>query len=437
MKPAKPASATMNEQTFVPASMRALYYSLMPTSDPALTGAGAIPDGPSTTTTISTETDTGLGKGLVLDMTFPTPQPSGHQYLLKNQAAAFCHDELRLSATLNPAKTTPQVPLHSLCGTVISTPAEDHARESGPRFKIGDVVFGLVSYTRDGGAADYTLATEEEIALKPANITAAEAAALALPALTAWQALFRYAGLDPDAPGNGNGHAQNGHKNGNGNGNGNGHSNGNGWRHKKLPPLRVLITNARDSEVGRIAVQLLRANKLFPASVRPWLCVSCTAAEEAIVRRDWDVDEVLVIPHLPTQPECDLGSMFRDRRWGPVDMVLDCAGGEVFRQAHAASVVKDYGAVLTAVDARPAQEPTAAAEQDPSTQRKRGLRSRFVPVNPDGAALARIGGLVEEHMVRGREETVVDLVDAAGLLMAGAAGTAGGRRGGMMVVRVN
>ncbi|KAJ5625590.1 hypothetical protein N7510_001899 [Penicillium lagena] len=413
MKPAKLASATMNEQTFIPPSMRALYYTLhLPTPATAAEEPGkALLTGPDS---------------LVIDTEFPTPQPSAHQYLLKIQTAAFCHDELRLARTLNPIKTTPQIPLHSLCGTVISTPAADHEQQSGSRFKIGDVVFGLISYIRDGGAADYALATEDELAFKPGNISASEAAAVALPALTAWQALFRYAGLNPDATANGTSHDKKGNSN-HGNGNEkkpNGNGNGNGK--KKVPPLRVLVTNARDCEVGRIAVQLLRTDKLFP--VRPWICVSCTAAEADIVRREWDVDEVLMIPHLPERNECDLAGTFRRRRWEAVDVVLDCAGGEVYRQAHEAAVVRNYGAVLTAVDSRPAQQ---AVPPD------RGLRSKFVAVSPDGAAIMRIGGLIEEGKVRGVPETVVDLVNSADLLASGAAGTAGSRRGGMMVVRVN
>ncbi|KAJ5818711.1 hypothetical protein N7474_004302 [Penicillium riverlandense] len=413
----------MNEQTFIPPSMRALYYTIhlpIPATADEEPGEALL---------------TGPGR-LVMDTGFPTPQPSAQQYLLKIQTAAFCHDELRLARTLSPTTTTPQIPLHSLCGTVISTPAADHEQQSGPRFKIGDVVFGLISYIRDGGAADYALAVEDELAFKPQNISASEAAAVALPALTAWQALFRYAGLNPDATGDGISHDKKGnsnHSNGDGkNGNGNGHGlfkkvSGNGNGHgKKVPPLRVLVTNARDNEVGRLAVQLLRTDKLFP--VRPWICVSCTATEADIVQREWDVDEVLVIPHLPARNECDLAAMFRQRRWEAVDVVLDCAGGEVYRQAHEAAVVRNYGAVLTAVDSRPAQQ---------AVPPERGLRSKLVAVAPDGVAMMRIGALIEEGRVRGVPETVVDLVNSADLLASGAAGTAGSRRGGMMVVRVN
>lgn len=530
-KPGKPWSATMNEQTFVPVSMRALYYSVVPEATPDDSS------GDTTASIVSPKTKASNPEpiaNLILDTEFPTPQPSPQQYLLKVQTAAFCQDELRLANALNPRTTSPKIPLHSICGTVITTPTADHERPDGPRFKIGDQVFGVISYTRDGGAADYVIATEDELALKPSNICTGEAAALALPALTAWQALFRYGGVDPDAPPNINGYEENSNGNGNtqekkpeawlldeignGNGNGNGNNNANGrnaFRNsiasinnhlnkrgfsnssgssgpqrlcnsishfnaqiqgrlngnrngngsastangvpeqrnmsfdeedagnhrlnallpkRKVEPLRVLITNARDSEVGRLAVQMLRAKTLF-TTVRPWVCVTCSPAEERIVRGSWDVDGVIVIPHLPAENECAIGAEFWRMRWDPVHLVLDCTGGEVFRQAH--SVAKDYGVVLTAVDPRPALVPEKADEQDVLGGRKRGIRSRFVPVNPDSKALERIVELVEEHMVRGREEQVVDLVSAGKLLEAGAAGLAGSRRGGMIVVRVN
>ncbi|KAJ5748193.1 uncharacterized protein N7511_009889 [Penicillium nucicola] len=629
LNPAKRASTAIpNDNPITPLTMRALYYTPQGTTKDlpdSHQGDGKSYD--STKTTIRKH-----GSGLVLDTSFPTPQPSPHQYLLKIQTAAFCHDEIRLASALNPHKTTPQIPLHSLCGTVISTPAEDEERDEGPRFRIGDVVFGLLSYTRDGGAADYAVACEAELALKPGNITAAEAAALALPALTAWQALFRYAGLDPDVPGgldedgdaggNGTGRwvwhqsrrntlagdpvygfgkftghgsgvrggnavggdgrnefhgsivdanseqrggrgndlasgasgstggsgmgggengrwvwqwnrrgtilAGNGSKNdpmpvipgsasgagsgridstqtpnadmqhrntlqnlassnarrgslfslinghresqssANRDGNGNerrntllGLVNSNGSRSSQSrnsivgsisgsisgsinaakknrdPSIRILVTNARDNEVGRIAVQLLRAETLFPATMRPWICVTCTKAEEGIITQEWDVDGVIVIPHLPLPAECDIGGTFKSQRWPPVDIVLDCTGGEVFRQAHAPRVIKNYGAVMTVVEARSADQPLYRAERDVLGHRKRGIKTRFVPPNPDGEAMARIVDLVEDNLVRGKEDTVVDLERAIDLLAGKAAGTAGSRKGKMMVVRLH
>ncbi|KAJ5911436.1 uncharacterized protein N7473_000739 [Penicillium subrubescens] len=545
----KRGSESLNSQKFIPLSMRALYYSVEPATS---SSTGSTPNGP---VSPKPRRFSNPGTQLVLDPNFPTPQPSPQEYLIKVQTAAFCHDEMRLATALNPQKTTPQIPLHSICGTVISTPTQDSERPEGSKFKIGDTVWGVTSYTRDGGAADYAVAAESELALKPTNIGAQEAAALALPGLTAWQALFRYAEIDPDASvnggngiekgkesvaeygngqrrgspwanGNGNGNGNdgngqnmfrmdifgenrydkykdrvNGHRNGDGNGqkksiyadgdgngkghswlrksvnginnlvrtastitrgsgstNGNGNRNGHGNGHEygygrrrstwqkggglrrrrgSQMQLRVLITNARDSEVGRIAVQLLRAEKLFTFPERPWICVTCTPMEADIVRGSWDVDEVIVIPNIPEFDECDFGKIFRSQRWSPVDVVLDCSGGVVFQQAHSPSVVKDGGAVLTAVDPWPAQEPATGDPLDNLGRRKRGLKTTFVPVNPDAISLERIVELVESNMVRGRPEQVTDLMHADRLLRDHAVGAGAVRRGVMMVVRVN
>lgn len=181
MKPAKPASATMNEQTFVPATMRALYYA---EDDDALAEAKY--------TENYREVGTSSAIRAILDADYPTPQPSAHQYLLKIQTATWGHMEGPPTRMASSKYASTRIPLYSICGTVISTPTEDHTRPGGPQFKIGDIVFGMLSYKRDGGAADYALATEDEVALKPMNISSAEAASVVTPALKAWQALFRY-----------------------------------------------------------------------------------------------------------------------------------------------------------------------------------------------------------------------------------------------------
>ncbi|KAJ5908962.1 hypothetical protein N7495_001644 [Penicillium taxi] len=637
-----PPLRVVNEETQrIPSSMRALYYSLAPKIHMALQAPLSDDESASDQEIIPLpERTVSPGPGIVLDKGFPTPHPSPSQYLLKVQAAAFCQDEMRLVKALNPALTTSQIPLHSICGTILRTPTQDPDRPLGARYKVGESVFGVVSYMRDGGAADFVVATEKEVARKPSNITAAEGAALALPALTAWQALFTFAGLDPDAPtrqveelagenedegqsppgrrkslwesitnkgsdktkdddddddankqkkgralsigpvvikiGSGQGDSKPkpksrekgdeksqfeqtdevleipehdddiGPKNERGselfntdifkeredkieslktsgenkaprpklddrkkspkvkfsdpkltpsvkfsdsnptpNANANakptltskeeehkrrfslfpggnakkglsrrfslfptGNNEGGHGRRPSMFPgvaikrnhkvhqLRILVTNARDSEVGRVAVQLLRAEKLFPEITRPWICVTCTEAEEAAIK-EWDIDEILIIPHLPTREECDLGAMFRTRRWNPCDIVLDCTGGEVFEMAHSPDVIKDNGSVLTSVDPRPALEAGKPDTEETLERRKRGIRSHFVPPNPDDKVMRRIAELVEASELRGRQEQVVFLDNAAKLLEAGAAGAAGVRRGGMMVVRVN
>lgn len=57
------------------------------------------------------------------------------------------------------------------------------------QFKVGDAVFSRVDSYRFGTFAEFIAVDEKYIALKPANISHQEAAALPLVALTAWQAL--------------------------------------------------------------------------------------------------------------------------------------------------------------------------------------------------------------------------------------------------------
>ena len=62
------------------------------------------------------------------------------------------------------------------------------------RFNIGDEVFGMVNFPGHGKAyAEYVLAPESQLAIKPDNVSFEAAAASTLVALTAWQALVKNA----------------------------------------------------------------------------------------------------------------------------------------------------------------------------------------------------------------------------------------------------
>ena len=62
-------------------------------------------------------------------------------------------------------------------------------------FKVDDEVFAMVDLRRGGAYAEYAIVLENEAALKPTRVNHAEAAAIPLVALTAWQALFEVAKL--------------------------------------------------------------------------------------------------------------------------------------------------------------------------------------------------------------------------------------------------
>jgi NADPH:quinone reductase-like Zn-dependent oxidoreductase len=63
------------------------------------------------------------------------------------------------------------------------------------RFKPGDQVYARPAQHRIGGFAEYIAMDEADVAMKPANLTMAEAASIPLVALTAWQALVERGNL--------------------------------------------------------------------------------------------------------------------------------------------------------------------------------------------------------------------------------------------------
>ncbi len=78
---------------------------------------------------------------------------------------------------------------HDVAGTVLAVGREVR------RFKPGDAVHGRPRDGRIGTFAERIAVDEADLALKPANLSMAEAASLPLVALTAWQALVEVAGL--------------------------------------------------------------------------------------------------------------------------------------------------------------------------------------------------------------------------------------------------
>ena len=62
-------------------------------------------------------------------------------------------------------------------------------------FRVGDEVFALLDFMRDGAYAEYALAEKRNLAPKPTAVDHTRAGATPLAALTAWQALFDVADL--------------------------------------------------------------------------------------------------------------------------------------------------------------------------------------------------------------------------------------------------
>ena len=77
----------------------------------------------------------------------------------------------------------PWTPGYDIAGTVEKIGAKVS------KFKAGDSIYAFISISNGGGYAEYTLAKENQAALKPTTLSFAEAAGVPSVALTAWQAL--------------------------------------------------------------------------------------------------------------------------------------------------------------------------------------------------------------------------------------------------------
>ena len=86
---------------------------------------------------------------------------------------------------------TPLILGHDVAGRVVRVGAGVR------RFKVGDEVYSRPRDGRIGSFADYIAIPEDDVALKPRNLSMEEAAGVPLTALTAWQVLVDRAGLKP------------------------------------------------------------------------------------------------------------------------------------------------------------------------------------------------------------------------------------------------
>lgn len=125
----------------------------------------------------------------------PRPEPAPGEVLVAVHAASITPDELTWEETWTDRSgpggrdRTPIIPSHEMSGVVAAL---------GPGVidvAVGDEVYGLIPFARDGAAAEFVSVTADVLAAKPVTIDHDSAAAIPLAALTAWQALVDHATL--------------------------------------------------------------------------------------------------------------------------------------------------------------------------------------------------------------------------------------------------
>jgi NADPH:quinone reductase-like Zn-dependent oxidoreductase len=122
----------------------------------------------------------------------PRPMLMPGDALVRVYASAITKDELTRDPTYQTAEgepRTPSIPGHEFSGVVEELPPDTKAA------KVGEEVYGLASFYRDGSAAEFIAIHADDLAAKPKTLDHVHAAAVPLAALTAWQALFSHAML--------------------------------------------------------------------------------------------------------------------------------------------------------------------------------------------------------------------------------------------------
>jgi NADPH:quinone reductase-like Zn-dependent oxidoreductase len=215
----------------------------------------------------------------------PTPQPGLGEVLVRVCAAAITRGELDW-----PEHRLPTTPSYEFSGVVAALGPDTDG------IAVGEAVYGLAEFDRDGAAAEYVSVPQAILASRPKTLSHVESAAIPLAGLSAWQALFDHGKLEPGQ--------------------------------------RVLIHGV--GGVGGFAVQLARAH-----------------GGQVIVTTSSETRELALA--LGAHEVIDHGTTRFEEVIDPVDLVFDTAGGD--RLARSPAVLRASGK-LVSVAAEPPPEAT-------------------------------------------------------------------------------
>lgn len=218
--------------------------------------------------------------GLALEK-LEIPAAGRAEALVRVRAVAITRDELEW-----PLDRLPAIPSYELSGTVVELGA------GASDLTVGEAVYALTDFDRDGVAAEYAVVPARLLARKPRRLGHVESAAIPLAGLSAWQGLFEHGGLREGE--------------------------------------RVLVTGATGG-VGQFATQL--------AHWRGSHVIGTASAEAAERARALGADATVDPARIEELSE-------------PVDLVFDTVGGDVL--ARSPTVLREGGRLVTIAEEPPA-----------------------------------------------------------------------------------
>jgi NADPH:quinone reductase-like Zn-dependent oxidoreductase len=208
----------------------------------------------------------------------PTPIPAAGEALVRVHAAAITRGELEW-----PVDRLPATPSYEVSGVVVGLAPDANG------VTLGDNVYALTAFDRDGVAAEYAAVPASFLAPKPRTLDHVAASALPLAGLSAWQGLFDHGRLEAGQ--------------------------------------RVLVNGAAGG-VGHVALQVAHHHGAY--------VIATASADNADWVRELGADQVLD----------DTATPFDE-----VDLVFDTSGGD--RLQRSVAVVRPGGRLVSIAEAPP------------------------------------------------------------------------------------
>ncbi len=137
-------------------------------------------------------TDKAAGTGGMKLVERPKPKAAINDVVVQVYAASMTGDELSWPSTWTNRQDygrTPSIPGHEMAGVVTTL------GYGTTGLSVGQRVFGLTDWYRDGTLAEYVAVEARNLAPLPGDVDFTVGAALVMPGLTAWQGLFDHGRL--------------------------------------------------------------------------------------------------------------------------------------------------------------------------------------------------------------------------------------------------
>lgn len=134
-------------------------------------------------------------KDALIDIQLPTPKAKARDLLVKVHAVSVNPVDTKIRAAAAPEAGQHKILGWDAVGEVVAV------GDQAELFKVAEQVWYAGDITRPGSNAEYQLVDERIVGKKPKSLSNAEAAAMPLTAITAWELLFARLDFSPILPG--------------------------------------------------------------------------------------------------------------------------------------------------------------------------------------------------------------------------------------------